>query len=134
MPIRKTRTYALYFLCIFSALLYSLCLFGQTTPSFGLGFYNNETVQDRRTTLDLTPGKALTFNGNADIRFDLAFLPGHPNSFGYILRLIRNNTQNIALLFDKVRMSQGHFRMVAGDKPPSASFTLDSNRLFHSWN
>jgi DNA-binding SARP family transcriptional activator len=133
MPIRKTRTYALYFLCIFSTLLYSLCLSGQTSPSFGLGFYNNEIVQDRRTTLDLTPGKALTFHGNTDIRFDLAFLPGHPNSFGYILRLVSNNTRNIDLLFDKVSMSLGRFRMVVGDKPPFATFSLDSNHLFHSW-
>src|ERR1700722_9407631 len=133
MPIRKTKTYASYVLCILSALSYSLCLRGQTTPSFGLGFYNNETVQDRRTTLDLTPGKAFTFHGNTDIRFDLAFLPGHSNSFGYILRLVSNNTRNIDLLFDKVRMSEGHFRMVVGDKPPFATFTLDSNHLFHSW-
>ena len=105
----------------------------QAAP-FGLGFYNNETVQDRRTSLDLTPERALTFRDNASLSFDFAFLPGHTNYFGYILRLVRNNTQNIDLLFDKVRLPQGYFRMVAGDKAPFGNFKLDSAQLFNSWN
>jgi DNA-binding SARP family transcriptional activator len=105
----------------------------QSAP-FGLGFYNNETVQDRRTSLDLTPEQALTFHDNTELRFDFAFIPGHNNYFGYILRLVRNNTQNIDLLFDKVRLSLGYFRMVVGDKAPFATFKLDSNHLFKAWN
>ncbi|HEV2481905.1 MAG TPA: kelch repeat-containing protein [Puia sp.] len=101
---------------------------------FGLGFYNNETVQDRRTSLDLTPERALAFPDNTELSFDFAFLPGHSNYFGYILRLVRNNTQNIDLLFDKVRLPQGYFRMVVGDKAPFGNFKLDSNSLFNSWN
>lgn len=131
---RITRIYALYLLFILSTFPFALPLFGQASASYGLGFYNNETVQDRRTGLDLTPERALQFHGNADISFDLSFLPGHPNSFGYILRLVRNNTQNIDLLFDKVSLAIGHFRMVVGEMGPFASFTLDSNRLFNVWN
>jgi hypothetical protein len=109
---------------------------GQTAAaSYGLGFYNNETVQDGRTSLDLSPDAPFAFHTNTvDLSFDLSFLPGHNNFFGYILRLIRNNTQNIDLLYDKVALAAGHFRMVAGDNPPFATFTLDTNRLFNTWN
>ena len=130
MPRWKIKKYTLHLLCI----LFSIGSHGQTAPSFGLGFYNNETVQDHRTSLDLSPERAFSFGHNVDLSFDLSFLPGHANSFGYILRLVRNNTQNIDLLFDKVNFEQGRFRMVVGDKLPFASFTLDSNRLFNSWN
>jgi Galactose oxidase, central domain len=118
-------------LCIFHI---NSASFGQTVSHFGLGFYNNETVQDRRTSLDLSPDRAFTFPDNTDLSFDFAFLPGHLNSFGYILRIVRNNNQNIDLLFDKVRLSEGHFRMVVGDKTPFATFTLDSTHLFKGWN
>src|ERR1700744_1132705 len=133
MTTRIIKIYAFSFLCILGTLPLNSRLLGQPSQSFGLGFYNNETEQDRRTSLDLTPEQALCFRRNIDLSFDLSFLPGHSNSFGYILRLVRNNTQNIDLLFDRVRFTEGNFRMVIGDKPPSASFTLDSNRLFNAW-
>lgn len=144
MLTRKSRLYAFRFLCILFAFHINLSSFGQASASFsvgsaqagpfGLGFYNNETVQDRRTSLDLTPGQSLTFPENTRLSFDFAFLPGHTNYFGYILRLVRNNTQNIDLLFDKVRLPQGYFRMVVGDRMPFGSFKLDSAQLFNAWN
>lgn len=144
MLTRKSRIYAFRFLCILLAFHINLSSFGQAKPSFsassaqagpfGLGFYNNETVQDRRTSLDLTPQRAFTFPDNSGLSFDFAFLSGHTNYFGYILRLVRNNTQNIDLLFDKVRLPQGYFRMVVGDRTPFGSFKLDSAQLFNSWN
>ncbi|HWK04765.1 MAG TPA: hypothetical protein VNS58_14090 [Puia sp.] len=102
--------------------------------SFGLGFFGHEVVQDRRTSLDLTPDEAFCFRQNFEISFELSFLPGYTDYFGYILRLIRNDRQNIDLIYDKVPVRDGHFRMISGDKPPSISFTLDSSHLFQCWN
>jgi DNA-binding SARP family transcriptional activator len=124
----------LRFLCILFTFHINLPSSGQSLSPFGLGFYNNETVQDRRTSLDLTPERALTFHDNTELSFEFNFLPDHLNYFGYILRIVRNNTQNIDLLFDKVNLRLGFFRMVVGDKPPFANFKLDSNHLFRTWN
>lgn len=99
----------------------------------GLGFYNNESDQDRRTSLDLSP-QPFSFGHSFDVSFAFGFSPGHLNYFGYILRLVRNDTQNIDLLFDKVAYPVGHFRAVVGDRAPFASFTLDSGRLFNDWD
>ena len=146
MPKWKIKKYACYILCIFFTFLFSLRPIAQSLSSagrqpvdassqpFGLAFYNNEDVQDKRTCLDLNPGKAFCFHRNVDISFEFSFLRGHKNYFGYILRLVRNNTQNIDLLFDKVALSLGGFQGVVGDRPSFASFTLDTNRLFNSWN
>ncbi|HTI07264.1 MAG TPA: hypothetical protein VL832_01875 [Puia sp.] len=102
--------------------------------SFGLGFFGHEVVQDKRTALDLTPEEAFCFRQDFEISFELSFLPGNTDYFGYILRLIRNDRQNIDLIYDKVPVREGHFRMIVGDRPPSVSFTLDSNHLFKCWN
>ncbi|TDX02064.1 Kelch repeat-containing protein [Dinghuibacter silviterrae] len=111
-----------------------LILVAQRGEGQGLGFYNNDNEQDRRTNLNVTAEKPLIFPHNTELTFDLSYLPGYQNSFGYVLRLVRNNTQNIDLLFDKVNFPEGHFRAVVGDKPPFASFILDSNRMFEAWN
>ena len=102
--------------------------------SFGLGFSGHEVVQDKRSSLDLTPEEAFCFRQDFEISFELSFLPGYADYFGYILRLIRNDRQNIDLIYDKVPVREGHFRMISGDKPPSISFTLDSSHLFKCWN
>ena len=102
--------------------------------SFGLGFFGHEVVQDKRSSLDLTPEGAFCFRQDFEISFELSFLPGNADYFGYILRLIRNDRQNIDLVYDKVTARDGHFRMITGDKPPSISFTLDSSHLFKCWN
>src|ERR1700742_3342572 len=105
----KSKIYALRLFCITLVFSLTLSSSGQTASSFGLGFYNNETVQDRRTGLDLTPDAAFAFHSaTVDLSFDFSFVPGHNNFFGYIFRLIRNNTQNIDLLFDKVNLEIGH--------------------------
>lgn len=99
----------------------------------GLGFYNNESEQDRRTGLDLLP-QGESFSHSFDLSFAFGFAPGHLNYFGYILRMVRNDTQNIDLLFDKVAYPLGRFRAVVGDRAPFASFSLDSGRLFNDWD
>jgi len=87
MPNRKRRLYALRFFCIILIFPLALPSSGQAVPSFGLGFYNNETVQDRRTGLDLTPEAAFVFHASAvDLSFDFSFLSNHNNFFGYVLR------------------------------------------------
>src|SRR5882762_6927604 len=120
---------SLYFFIISIFLSYPVL-----AQSFGLGFFGHEVVQDRRTSLDLTPDGAFCFRQDFEISFELSFLPGYADYFGYILRLIRNDKQNIDLIYDKVTASNGHFRMITGDKPPSVSFTLDSSHLFKCWN
>lgn len=99
--------------------------------SYGLGFYSHEVIQDKRTSLDLFPDKPLNFDDDFEISFDLSFLPGHKDYFGYIFRLIKDDTQNIDLIFDH---DNPHFSVIVGEKLPNITFNIDSNYLYREWN
>ncbi|RYY35014.1 MAG: galactose oxidase, partial [Sphingobacteriaceae bacterium] len=118
---------------LFSYTLFLSCLVSQyvAAQSYGLGFYSHETVQDKRTGLDLS-SKPLCFKDNFELSFDFAFLPNRPNYFGYILRLINNDKQNIDLLYDR-RIDSKHFRLIIGDQFSKISFSLDEKKLFTGW-
>src|SRR6266581_4916114 len=67
--------------------------------SYGLGFYSHEVVQDKRTTLDLSLNN-VPQKDNLEVSFDLSFIPNHEIYFGYILRLVGDDKQNIDLVYD----------------------------------
>lgn len=100
--------------------------------AYGLGFLSHETVQDKRTGLDLSPGKTLCFKDDFELSFDFAFLPNRENYFGYIIRLINNDKQNVDLLYDR-RMEGNHFKLIIGDTFSNISFNLDENKLLTGW-
>ncbi len=119
-------------------LLLVLYLFCCATPlnaiaqSYGLGFFSHETVLDKRTGLDLSPGKTLCFKSDFELSFDFAFLPDRENYFGYIVRLIDNDRQNIDLLYDR-RTDDEHFKLIIGDKISNIFFNLDEKKLLNGW-
>lgn len=106
---------------------HSKCL----SQSYGLGFYSHEVIQDKRTSLDLFPDKPVHFDDDFEVSFDLSFFPGHKDYFGYIFRLIKDDTQNIDLVFDH---NNPHFSVILGDKLPNITFNIDSNRLYKDWH
>jgi two-component SAPR family response regulator len=60
----------------------------------GLFFSSHEVIQDRRTSLKLTPQKPLTFKNGFSIDFDAKFRTGDGH-YGYIFRIICNDESNI---------------------------------------
>lgn len=103
--------------------------------SYGLGFAGNEAVYDKRTGLDLSPGKTFCFKGNFELNFDLTFFTSQENYFGYICRIIANDRDNIDLLFDsRLGNNHRHFRVVTGEQYSHISFFVDSTHLFGAWN
>jgi DNA-binding SARP family transcriptional activator len=119
------------FLSIFILLpgLLNLCL----AQSYGLGFDSYEVVQDKRTGLDLSPGSTFSFDKDFELSFELSFLPDKKTYFGYIVRLIDNDRQNIDLIYDNSTTSQ-HFKLVIGDKFSPVSFDFSNPDLFKKWN
>ena len=60
----------------------------------GLYFRSFEVDKDKRTSLDLTPEKPLTLNKGFTIEFDIQ-IRRYTQNFGYIFRIIANDTLNI---------------------------------------
>src|SRR6202034_4374843 len=103
--------------------------------SYGLVFRSHEVVQEKRTSLDLSPEDSLCFGKDFDLSFDINFLPRHEIYFGYIFRIIAvgngGNDQNIDLIYNQ---RTGSFRVIIGENFSGISFSVDSPRLYRDWN
>jgi DNA-binding SARP family transcriptional activator len=120
---------------ITAVLLNCMFMLHSYAQSYGLAFYSHEVVQDKRTTLDLslnnlTPKEALN---TLDVSFELSFIPNRTIYFGYILRLISDNNQNVDLVYDN-QANTKHFKIIIGDRLSGVSFNIDEKQLFESWN
>ncbi|WP_031527457.1 hypothetical protein [Dyadobacter crusticola] len=102
--------------------------------AYGLGFESFESVQDKRTGLDLSPGSNFCFNGDFELSFELSFLPDKKNYFGYIVRLIDDNNRNIDILYDNSDAVTQHFKVVTGDRFSTIAFDIPEQDLFQKWN
>lgn len=78
-------------------ILFSKSLFAE---SFGLQFFAHEEQLDKRTGLNLNPDKQYKIKENFTLNFELAFDRNQIIHFGYILRIIANDTLNLDLICD----------------------------------
>jgi DNA-binding SARP family transcriptional activator len=121
-------------LCLFFILISVRCVYSQ---SFGLGFAGYEVHQEKRTGLDLSPGKTLCFSNNFEIAFDLNFRPNCTNYFGYILRVIENDHTNIDLVYTDIpdtAKNHKQFKLIVGGAYSKISFEIKLAPLFKQWN
>jgi two-component SAPR family response regulator len=65
---------------------------------YGLEFYSFEMVQEKRTSLNLSPVKAFSFSNGFTLSADIFFQPAPEYNFGYIFRIIGQNNQHIDFL------------------------------------
>jgi two-component SAPR family response regulator len=100
--------------------------------SYGLGFYSHDVVQDKRTMLDLSLAN-IAPKDNLEIAFDLSFFPNQQIYFGYMLRLVGDDKQNIDLVYDN-QAGTKHFKIIIGEKLSKISFNIDDKLLYGSWN
>ncbi|MFA6085662.1 galactose oxidase [Mucilaginibacter sp.] len=124
---RIFKTIACFF---FTFIVFNYDSLGQ---SYGLAFASHEVYQDKRTGLDLSPGKTLCFNDNFDISFDLSFIVNRKTYFGYIVRIIEDDKRNIDLVYD-AQTKFKHFNVIIGERFSKISFDIERDQLFNSWN
>ena len=103
--------------------------------SYGLIFSSHEVVQEKRTSLDLSPDDSLCFANGFNLSFDINFLPHHAIYFGYVFRIIavgtNGNEQNIDLIFNQALRN---FKVIIGENFSGISFAVDSLKLYRDWN
>ena len=114
------------------AILFLLPFFHDTSyaQSYGLRFSSHEVVQEKRTSLNLSPTEDLCFSHDAEISFDLLFAQDMEIYFGYIFRVITADGQNIDLIYNQ---KYSNFNFIIGDAV-SGTFTIDSTRLYNDWS
>ncbi len=101
--------------------------------SYGLGFSSYEAVQDKRTSLDLSPGRTICFKDNFQLSFDMSFFPNSETYFGYIVRIIENDHRNIDLVYS-AQAKKNRFNVIVGEKLSNISFDIDTDKLYYKWN
>ena len=84
-------------LLLISLLLFPLNISGHEDLKRGLFFRSFEVDKDMRTCLNLTPGKSLSFENSFSMEFDIN-LRRREQNFGYVFRIIGNDTLNIDFL------------------------------------
>lgn len=102
-----------------------------TAQPTGLVFNSYDQVQEKRTSLVLNGGQPLCLEGNASLSFAFRFFPDRQVYYGYLVRLINNQQQNIDLIYNH---QEQQFTVVTGNTFTPLHFRLDSTALFHNWN
>lgn len=115
-----------------------IILFFATIPlkaqNYGLHFYSHETIQDKRTSLDLSPNSTLCLNSSFDLSFDIYFSEHYKDYYGYIFRIITDKGLNIDLIYDQKPTSLNNFKLIIGNRFSRITFKLDRKTLFNKWN
>jgi DNA-binding SARP family transcriptional activator len=106
---------------------------GSYGQSYGLAFASYEIFQNQRTGIDLSQGKDLCFDSDFEISFDMSFLPNRQTYFGYIFRIIEDDSRNIDFATWPVR-GQKHLNLVVGNRRSNISFDIDQKLLYGEWN
>jgi two-component SAPR family response regulator len=112
---------------IIGLILCSAELFSQ---SYGLQFSSHEVIPEKRTSLNLTPSEPICLKGSLEIAFDFKFFPNQNGYFGYIIRLITTNNQNIDIVYNRISKK---LNFVVGDIL-SDNLIIDTAKLFGEWN
>ena len=115
---------------IHSTIIALLLTVSGLAQSYGLAFSSHEVVQEKRTSLDLSPDDSLCFSRNFELGFDISFIPAREIYFGYVVRIIAGN-QNIDLIYNQRSSS---FKVIIGENFSGIGFTIDSVRLHKEWN
>jgi DNA-binding SARP family transcriptional activator len=126
--------YKVLILCLFFILNSRHCVFSQ---SLGLGFWGYEVHPEKRTALDLSPGKTFCFSENFELSFSLKFRPGLTNYFGYVVRVIANDHDNFDIIYtDLPDTAKNHkqFKLVVGNSYSRIVFEIKHPALFNQWN
>ncbi|WP_426295800.1 galactose oxidase [Dyadobacter endophyticus] len=119
--------------CIWSIAL-SCVLSEVRGQSYGLGFESFEAVQDKRTGLDLSPDGPICLDGDFELSFELSFLRNKKTYFGYIVRVIGDDQQNIDLIYDNSSVKHDHFKLIIGEQFSPIAFDFQGDDLFAKWN
>ncbi|RZK74023.1 MAG: galactose oxidase [Pedobacter sp.] len=111
-----------------------MCAFRSSGQSYGLGFAGHEVVQEKRTGLDLSLERPMCFDQSFELSFDLSFVPGQADYFGYIFRVIDQQNRNIDLIYDMRFLENKHFKLIVGDKISDIAFDISINSLYKHWH
>ena len=108
-----------------------ICLFAldtqaqnaRTNLDYGLEFASHEVTKDDRTSLNLNPEAPFHFDEDFEISFDAAY-QRLTNAYGYILRIIGNDTLNIDLVSSPEHEEFFDINLIINNQPTALHFNF----------
>jgi len=142
--------------CLLSFLVFAAYeLTAQTLTSpldYGLAFASHEVTKDQRTSLNLSPDGPFHIHEDFELKFDISY-QRLTNAFGYILRIVANDSLNIDLVSSPEHSEFHDLNLIIKDSPIKLHYDFDeihmqplqwnevtiaisfkSNRITLSWN
>ncbi|WP_057936341.1 kelch repeat-containing protein [Algoriphagus resistens] len=109
----------------------NVCI-AQSTLNSGLYFYSHEVIQDKRTSLNLTPDSPLRVNGELNFQFDVQFRDGD-GFYGYIFKMLANDNIPIDLVSNLASETE-NFWLVVGNKVVASFYWEDlGGEVYNKW-
>jgi len=99
---------------------------------YGMKFSGIEVSPDQRTSLNLTPERAMEIKDNLDLQFYIRLEPDPEAHFGYIFRMILGE-RNIDLIHGIVPGNPNTFELILGNKTSKIAFHLPDEELTNKW-
>lgn len=107
---------------------------GRNTVDYGLAFTSHEATKDQRTSLNLNPDGPFHIQQDFELVFDVAYQRLN-NVFGYIFRIIANDSLNIDLVSSPEHPEFYDLNLVVNNLPVRAHYGFDEIQLKPSqWN
>ncbi len=88
--------------------------FSQNELNSGLYFASSEVVQDKRTSLNLTPEKPIKLSDGLKLEFDIQLRSGD-GYYGYVFRIVSNSTDNFDFITNYASVND-NFTLIFKDK------------------
>jgi len=128
----KISIYVRFLVILFSILFFGLAAFCQDEVLSGLFFSSHEVIQEKRTSLNLTPSGAFKYPDGFSLEMEANFRRGD-GYYGYIFRIIGNEHTNIDLV-SNLASTSSNFWLVLKDKVlVSYKWTDIPNGGFDQW-
>lgn len=86
----------------------------QNELNSGLYFASSEVIQDKRTSLNLTPEKPIKLSDGLKLEFDIQLRSGD-GYYGYVFRIVSNSTDNFDLITNYAS-ADDNFSLIFKDK------------------
>lgn len=95
---------------------------------YGLAFASHEVTKDHRTSLSLTPNTPLIIKDDFQVRFEVSY-QRLTNAFGYILRIIANDSLNIDFISSPTHVEFHDLNFIVNNTPSPAAIHFDFDEV-----
>jgi len=120
-------------LWIFFLVLLIQCHDKLTAQVYGLAFKSHSSLKEDRTHLDMNPERFFVFNEEFTLSFKFRLQPGENMYFGYVVRLIDSENNNVDLIYNHQSVSRTSFDIFFSKQTDDYTVSTDFRQLCRQW-